>query len=204
MIGYGNHASPPFPTFADFFAEAAVDFAYFDSITSDVSMGMPVIPRLGVNAFEDPRAFVVPPGTPPPTLPLRRKKWWVGATGSDEVLFWPYLVNGGAVMICAAGDGNGVPWFVDNAPVIDDVRVVSMLVYNYYFHFNSWGSNKNRSMSTRRRTTATGRSSRTSSAAAGRSAKRGSPGRQRAHGSGRKSRRSTRATSSSSSARTTG
>ncbi len=139
---WSSLASPPNPTFADFFAAAAVDFGYLDSVTSQLGIaGMSVIPRLGVNAFEDPAAIAPPPGGgPAPTLPLSRKKWWIGASGSDEILFWPYVVNGAPVMVCAAGNGSGVPLFASQPPPAH----VSMMVHNYYFHPSQWGSNKSR------------------------------------------------------------
>lgn len=131
--------SPPYPTFAQFFEEAAVDLDYFDSVTAPAppaGMGVSIVPRLG---GANPNA-VIDPAVGGAGLPLVRQKWWTGATGSTEILFWPYKVNGGSVMICAAGDGNGNPKFAESG----SPATVSMLVYNYYFHASRWGTNKNR------------------------------------------------------------
>ena len=126
---------PGTPTFVDFMLEHMMDF---DQRVASLSPS--VAPMMNVNVFADPRAVDTSGNTQPPAplpLPIRNTAWWpgTGPGGLQEVLYWPFKVNGGSVMICMAGDGNGYPIGPNSK---------SLLIYNYYNHPSSFGTNKNR------------------------------------------------------------
>lgn len=75
------------------------------------------------------------------TIPIELPCWWhctnqVAGSGQRKVLAWPYKINGGAMMICMASDGNGEIALPEGPS--------SILLTNYAFHPSNYGSNKNR------------------------------------------------------------
>ncbi|MSR45980.1 MAG: hypothetical protein EXS13_02765 [Planctomycetes bacterium] len=100
-----------------------------------------VLPKINVNVVWDPRAPLDSNRDP---VPIRGLAWWPASGGGQrEILYWPYLVNGGAVMICMGADANGDPMADgDSEPELSGSR--SLLVFNYYNHPSKFGSNPNR------------------------------------------------------------
>jgi hypothetical protein len=79
-----------------------------------------------------------------PSFPVVDVAWWNATAGSAvgarrPVLYWPYRLNGGAMMVCLAGEPSptGVV-----APVAKSPR--SVMLFNYYEHRSNFGTNKNR------------------------------------------------------------
>ncbi len=116
---------PTFPTFKEYMFERLMDF---DHLVANLSPS--VVPVVVL----DPRAYGNPGPQPPP--PMRALAWWKNSGGAyQEILYWPYKINGGSMMICMGGNGAGQP--------IGGVQK-SLLVYNYYNHPSAFGTNKNR------------------------------------------------------------
>ncbi len=106
----------------------------------------PTLLPFGVRAAIDPELLAYN-ALPIPDLkfPIELTAWWNctsggvgGTTGQRKVLVWPYRINGGAMMICIASDGNrGI---ARRTPEESS----SILLVNYPFHWRHLGTNKNR------------------------------------------------------------
>ena len=117
-------------TFQQFMYERLMDF---DTLLA--TLVPPIGPAIAPLVIPDARAY---PGAPPSPLPgpLVADAWFTGAGGApQQILYWPLKINGGALMVCMGGDGSGRPIGGTDK---------SLLVYNYYNHPSSFGSNKNR------------------------------------------------------------
>jgi hypothetical protein len=76
-----------------------------------------------------------------PSFPVVDDAWWTatGGTGSRKVLYWPYRIDGGFMMICTAGTPANQPGVYQP----DVSSSASIMLFNYHEHRSAFGTNKN-------------------------------------------------------------
>ncbi len=120
--------------------------AKLDATITTPTSGPPTVLPFGVRVEVDPE-FLAYNALPAPDLlfPLELDAWWSvtssgvpGASGKRKILMWPYRINGGAMMVCVASDGNRE--IARREPAEDS----SILLVNYGFHWRHLGTNRNR------------------------------------------------------------
>jgi hypothetical protein len=125
-------------SFRDAMYDGILDLGYLNSLTSNPANCNPPIIILPFSSSQVPLESGVT------SVPITNVAWWnpipggTPGTSPRQVLYWPYKINGGSMMICMAGDGNGNP----ARPV--GAGPASILLYNYATHFSDFGTNKNR------------------------------------------------------------
>ncbi len=127
---YARHFVPPAggpSSFAAWMYTAAIDLGELNTFLATYCPGAAsydVLPTLANGRV-----------IPDPTMPVNPNHflaWW-----GSEVMYWSYKINGGSMMICAKCDPSGANLLLNpNGP--------SILLYNYYHHPSSFGTNKNR------------------------------------------------------------
>ncbi|MSR46687.1 MAG: hypothetical protein EXS13_06440 [Planctomycetes bacterium] len=143
--------TPPFPaTFRELMKKHCLDLYELDAVLDATVVGAPptnpptMLP-FGARAEIDPELLTYN-ALPFPDLqfPLEFDTWWsctpggVAGAGKRKVLMWPYRINGGAMMICMASDGNR------EIARREPEEPSSIMLVNYYFHYRHLGTNKNR------------------------------------------------------------
>ena len=129
--------SPVAPqSFAEMMYDGALDLDYLNGqIGAWIGAPYQFLPFTASNVFVEPGVS---------TVPIVGLAWWnataslPSSTPQRQILYWPYKLNGGSVMICMAGDGNGAPARPAGDPS------AALMLYNYPLHLSAFGTNKNR------------------------------------------------------------
>ncbi len=120
--------------------------AKLDATVTTPSSGLPTVLPFGSRVEVDPELLAYN-ALPVPDLPfpVEFDAWWSvqssgvpGAAGKRKVLMWPYRINGGAMMICMASNGNRE--IARREPAEES----SIVLVNYSFHWRHLGTNRNR------------------------------------------------------------
>jgi hypothetical protein len=120
--------------------------AKLDATITTPTSGPPTVLPFGARVEVDPEFLAYNASTDPDLVfPLELDAWWsvtswgvAGAAGKRKVLMWPDRINGGAMMICMASDGNRE--IARREPAEDS----SILLVNDGFHWRHLGTNRNR------------------------------------------------------------
>ncbi len=138
------------PNFEQMMRQGLNDLAWLDSEltmprgTPPVSspFGNSILPLFGTDVIIDPRA--VDSMCAPLALPIAGDAWWnEPGGGKRKILYWPYIINGGAMMICMGADSAGNP-IADPDPETSLSTSRSLMVFAYYNHPSDFGTNPNR------------------------------------------------------------
>ena len=136
-------------TFLGLMKKHGLDLYELDAVLDATVVGLPptnpptVLP-FGSRVEIDPELLTYN-SLPLPDLlfPLELDAWWtctsggVAGIGKRKVLMWPYRINGGAMMICMASDGNR------EIARREPEEASSIVLVNYSFHWRHLGTNKN-------------------------------------------------------------